>query len=106
MIRLVKVTAMPAGKNIGRVPNILRDEVVGKEVVVFPARRTFHGFDPEKILNVGLEARPGAPRSITFTKFTLEVQTQYIHRLLVGDEVEILDFLPHDPPCHWVDVRC
>ena len=96
---------MPADEDIGRVPHILGDQMTRKQIVILPARAAFHLLNPEVILR--LCDLPGlwAIRLEQMPDLFSQVRPQRCRRFGVSCQIQILNFLPHNPPRHRIDVR-
>lgn len=104
ILRFKDLSAMSAGEDICGMANVLGDQMAGKEIMILSTRSAAHRLDPKKILRLRQLAGFWTGRLKEVPDLLPQMSAQCHRRFGVCGEIKILNFLPHDPPRHWIDI--
>jgi len=100
------MVAVRAEEDIPGVSPILRNQIPRKEPHMRTAPRTWGGLDPQEVLHGGVgPAAEEALCAVQMADLRFQIGTQAICCLAVLTQIQVLDFLTHDPIGHGIDVK-
>ena len=102
---LRQLTAARADKDILGVPSVRGKQIAGKQIDILPTVAAGNHFDPQKILNRGVLFRKEHIPCGTDVRFLFPAFGSGIRRLVIGLQIQMLDFLFDDPIRHGVDIE-
>ena len=105
IVDIIQITARVADDHVSRITNRFRQHVTKEEVNVALTGAASDNFDPEEILHRRHTVSVHDTAShVEITDARAQIRPELRCGLPIRRQVDVIELLADDPPCHWIDV--